>query len=202
MLLVESFDYSDFVDLDSELHLVESFSGDGDNGEKEYYIQGIFAQSNIVNRNGRYYPEHVLDKAMNNYITNSVNKYRAVCECEHPKSSQINLLQIACIIEPNNIKKVGSNWVGRAKVLNTDVGRNIKALIDGGVKFGVSTRALGSTVRDNNIGANVVKDGLEIVAIDVVFTPSAPHAIMSHIKESEDIDVVENLPNMIKEWIQ
>lgn len=196
-LLIEHYTYEEFNELlntykptvsehEQVFNIVNENVEIGEDGKPLYTISGIFAQADVVNKNGRYYPKAVLDKAMNTYIKEYVNKHRGVGEAEHPNSQKINLLRITHKIEPNNLVADGSNWIAKATILDTDVGRNIKALIDGGVKFGVSTRALGSVYRDHKLGANVVKDGLQIVAIDIVFNPSAPKAFMKNIKEDTD----------------
>ena len=201
-LLIEHYTFDEFKELletynneddgthEQVFNLVNEEVTLGEDGKRVYTISGIFAQADVVNKNGRYYPKSVLEKAMRNYIKEYVNTHRGVGEAEHPNSQKINLLRITHKIEPNNLVDDGSNWIGKATILDTDVGRNIKALIDGGVKFGVSTRALGNVYRDHKLNANVVKDGLQIVAIDIVFNPSAPQAYMNNIKE--DLEIEEN----------
>jgi len=208
-LLIEHYTYEEFNELlnsyneqgthEQVFNLVNEDVSIGEDGKRVYTISGIFAQADVINKNGRYYPKSVLEKAMQNYIREYVDKHRGVGEAEHPNSQKINLLRITHKIEPNNLVADGSNWIGKATILDTDVGRNIKALIDGGVKFGVSTRALGNVYRDHKLGANVVKDGLQIVAIDIVFNPSAPKAFMKTIKEDEDINIdVTKISNSFK----
>lgn len=203
-LIVEHYTFDEFVELMEHNNAIDkSIIGESvDNeGNKVYTINGIFAQGNVINRNGRYYPKEILDKAMNTYIKEYVNTHRAVGEAEHPKDSKINLLRISHKIEPNGLTTDGQgNWIGKAVILDTDVGRNIKALIDGGVKFGVSTRALGNVYRDNKLGANVVKEGLRIIAIDIVFNPSAPDAFMQNLKEHDELDC-ECILESVKSWV-
>lgn len=163
----------------SEVETISESSGDS----KNWYINGVFAQADVVNGNKRLYPGSVLDKAMSSYDKNYVQKSRAVGELTHPKTTQINPDKISHIIE--SIKKDGSNYIGRAKILNTPTGKIVTGLLEGGVQLGVSTRADGAVKRNSN-GINEVQEGLRMAAVDVVFQPSAPDAFVEAVMEGAE----------------
>jgi len=175
-----------------------------ESGQKFRYISGIFAQSNVLNKNKRIYPEQVLDESMNNYINEYVSKSRAVGELIHPSQTSIDLNRISHLT--TELRKDGSNYIGRARILNTPTGKIAQALLEGGVKLGVSTRADGS-VKMNSQGINEVASGLNMKAIDIVFNPSAPDALVDSIMESEmpiidalsdDMQLVESIKMAIR----
>lgn len=175
-----------------------------EDGKKFRYISGIFAQGGVVNKNKRIYPEQVLDESMNNYITEYVSKSRAVGELIHPASSTVDLDRISHLT--TELRKDGRNYIGKARLLNTPTGKIAQALLEGGVKLGVSTRADG-TVKMNGQGINEVASGLSMKAIDIVFNPSAPDALVDSIMESEmpiidamssDMQLVEHIRQTIK----
>ena len=152
-------------------------------GQKFHYIHGIFAQSDVVNGNKRVYPEKVLDESMNGYIGDYVSKSRAVGCLTHPSNTAIDLDRVSHLI--TEMRKDGKNYVGKARVLNTPTGKIVQALLEGGVKLGVSTRADGKVIT-NSKGLNEVAPGLGMKAIDIVFNPSAPDALVDSIMESVD----------------
>ena len=142
---------SEFVENDIEFLITE----DKKTGKKNYGIQGIFAQAETKNRNGRIYPMPVMEKALGKYNTDQVTKGRAVGELNHPEGPTVNLDKVSHKI--NELKFEGNNIVGKASILNTPMGEVVKGLLDGGVTFGVSTRGMGSLSQRNN--AMVVKIG-------------------------------------------
>lgn len=186
---------------------VESISESSDSGSKQWFIHGIFAQGDIVNRNRRIYPGEILEKSMNEYNENYISKNRAVGEAEHPDGGTINLDRISHIIVPGSLVKEGSNWSAKAKILNTPCGNIVKGLLEGGVQIGVSTRASGSAQKNSN-GIMEVQDDLIMKAIDIVFSPSAPDALVQGLMENEkyvwdsieqlDEEIIEKLKNNVK----
>jgi hypothetical protein len=171
--------------LENNFSEIQMLSESDDAGKKNWYINGIFAQADVVNRNKRIYPERILDEAMSNYITEYVTPGRAVAELAHPSNTTINLDRIAAKIE--SLQKDGKSYHGKAKVLNTPCGQIVQGLLEGGVKLGVSTRADGS-VKANNSGINEVQQGLRMAAIDIVANPSCHAAMVDGIMESIVID--------------
>jgi Prohead core protein serine protease len=153
------------------------------NGKKFHYIHGIFAQADVVNGNKRVYPEKILDESMNGYIDKFVKTNRAVGELIHPSDLSIGMDRISHLV--TEMKKDGKNYVGKARVLNTPTGKIVQALLEGGVRLGVSTRA-GGKVITNSRGLNEVAPGLDMKAIDIVYNPSAPNALVDSIMESVD----------------
>jgi hypothetical protein len=162
---------------------VELVTESTNGGKKFHYIHGIFAQADVVNGNKRIYPEKVLDESMNAYIKDYVSKSRAVGELIHPEKSSIGLDRVSHLI--TEMRKDGKNYIGKARILNTPTGKIAQALLEGGVKLGVSTRADGKVVQ-NARGLNEVAPGLGMKAIDIVFNPSAPDALVDSIMESVD----------------
>lgn len=160
--------------------IVEEKLGKG----KEYFIEGIFLQSELKNRNGRMYPESVMDGEVNRYVENYINKNRAYGELGHPDTPSINLDRVSHLI--TSLRKEGTNYVGKAKILDTPMGKIAKGLLDGGAQLGVSSRALGS-LKLNKEGVQVVQDDFMLsTAADIVADPSAPDAFVRGIMESVD----------------
>ena len=158
--------------------IVEEKLGKG----KEYFIEGIFLQSEVKNRNGRMYPESVMDKEVQRYMDNYVAKNRAYGELGHPDTPSINLDRVSHLIV--DLRKEGTNYIGKAKVLDTPMGKIAKGLLDGGANLGVSSRALGS-LKMNKEGVQVVQDDFMLsTAADIVADPSAPDAFVRGIMES------------------
>ena len=157
----------------------------GEGKDKEWFIHGIMAQGDVVNKNRRIYPGEILEHTMQDYNTNYVHKNRAVGEAEHPKTTQINIDRISHVIVPGTLlRESAQNWSAKAKVLNTPCGNIVKGLLEGGVQIGVSTRADGAVKRNSN-GIMEVQEGLKMAAIDVVFSPSAPDALVAGLMENE-----------------
>ena len=149
------------------------------NGKKKLIIEGIFAQANKKNRNGRVYPMAVMEKAIGTYVDNQVSKGRAVGELNHPEGPTVNLDKVSHKIDSLEFK--GNDVMGKATVLDTPMGKVVEGLLDGGVRLGVSTRGMGSLMQQN--GAMVVKDDFILNAVDIVQDPSAPGAFVNGIME-------------------
>jgi hypothetical protein len=157
-------------------------------GEKEYFIEGIFMQSEIKNRNGRVYPKEVMEKEVNRYVKEFVEKDRAFGELGHPEGPTINLDKVSHMI--TSLEEDGNNYVGRAKILSTPNGQIVRSLISDGAKLGVSSRGLGSLEQKG--GAQYVKDDFQLAtAGDIVADPSAPEAFVEGIYEGVEW-VMEN----------
>lgn len=155
-------------------------------GTKDWYIEGIFAQADVVNRNGRIYPGKILAESFGSYNKNFVMKNRAVGEAEHPNTTKVNIDRISHVIVPGTLQEqTKSNWSAKAKVLNTPCGNIVKGLLEGGVQIGVSTRAGGSVVK-NARGIMEVQNDLKMAAIDIVFSPSAPDALVTGLMEGAE----------------
>lgn len=155
-----------------------------EDGTKNLFIEGIFLQSAIKNKNGRIYPEHVMDAEVGRYIKESVDNDTAVGELTHPSSPVVDLNKVSHKIV--SLKKDGTNYVGKAQILETDKGKLAAALIKGGVKLGVSSRGLG-TLKTNSRGINEVQNDFRLAtAADLVLDPSAPDAWVSAVMESTD----------------
>ena len=154
------------------------------NGKKSMFIEGIFLQGDIQNRNGRMYPMNTLRKEVQRYNESFVNSGRAVGELGHPEGPTVNLDRVSHKIV--SLKESGSNFIGKAKLLNTPMGKIAQNLIDEGVKLGVSSRGLG-TLAVNEDGIKVVSDDFMLAtAADIVSDPSAPDAFVSGIMEGKD----------------
>lgn len=152
-----------------------------ESGKKTLYIEGVFLQSEIKNRNGRVYPKAVLEREVNRYNEQFVQKGRAFGELGHPDGPQINLDRISHIIE--SLKQDGTNWVGRAKITDTPMGNIARGIIESGGQLGVSTRGMGS-IKLNKEGVNEVQDDFHLAtAADIVADPSAPDAFVNGIME-------------------
>ena len=148
-----------------------------ENGERQLYIEGIMAQADIKNGNGRVYPVSVLAEAVNKYMQNDVIKRTAIGELNHPASPVPNPERASHLI--TELYQDGSNFIGKARVLNTPMGQIVKGLHEGGVQIQVSTRGLG------NIKKSVV-EAYRMTAIDVVQNASAPDAFVNGIMEGVD----------------
>ena len=151
---------------------------------KEYFIEGIFLQSELKNRNGRMYPEQTMDRAVESYVENYVNQKRAYGELGHPDTPSINLDRVSHII--TDLRKEGTNWIGKAKILVTPMGQIARGLLDGGANLGVSSRALGS-LKTGRDGVQIVQDDFVLsTAADIVADPSAPDAFVRGIMEGHE----------------
>lgn len=162
---------------ESTKFIVEEKLGKG----KQYYIEGVFLQSELKNRNGRMYPESTMDKEVSRYLKEAVTNNRAYGELGHPDTPSINLDRVSHLIV--DLRKEGTNWIGKAKILETPMGNIARGLLDGGANLGVSSRALGS-LKENRDGVQVVQDDFMLsTAADIVADPSAPDAFVRGIME-------------------
>ena len=151
-------------------------------GKKSFFIEGIFMQGNLKNRNGRIYPSEVLDKEMNRYQTEFINTKRALGELGHPNGPQINGDRVSHLI--TSMHREGDNFYGKAKILGTPMGEIVKTFIDEGVRCGVSTRGLGSVKQKN--GVMEVQNDFHLATVDIVTDPSAPNAFVNGIMENTE----------------
>jgi hypothetical protein len=153
------------------------------------FIEGVFLQSELQNRNGRMYPEKIMDKEVNRYMEQYVKQNRAYGELGHPDSPSINLDRVSHMIV--DLRKEGTNYIGKAKILDTPMGKIAQGLLDGGANLGVSSRALGS-LQMNKEGVQVVQDDFMLsTAADIVADPSAPDAFVRGIMESREWTFVD-----------
>jgi hypothetical protein len=153
------------------------------NGKKHFYITGPFLQADIKNRNGRIYESKILAKEVNRYNEQYVSKNRAMGELGHPDGPTVNLDRVSHKI--TSLTQEGSNFIGKAKILETPMGRIAGALLNDGVTLGVSSRGMGSLVNRN--GANYVgEDFMLATAADIVADPSAPDAFVQGIMEGKE----------------
>jgi hypothetical protein len=166
-----------------EIESVE-FLVENRNGKKSMYIEGVFLQGNIKNRNGRMYPMETLRKEVGRYNENHVQSGRALGELGHPDTPTVNLDRVSHKIV--SLKESGSNFIGKAKILGTPMGKIASSLVEEGVKLGVSSRGIGS-LRPTKEGVNVVGDDFMLAtAADIVADPSAPDAFVEGIMEGKD----------------
>ena len=166
-----------------EIEQVE-FIVENRNGKKSLYIEGVFLQGNIKNRNGRMYPIETLRKEVSRYNENHVTSGRALGELGHPDGPTVNLDRVSHKIV--SLKESGSNYVGKAKILGTPMGKIASNLLDEGVKLGVSSRGVGS-LKQTREGYSVVgEDFMLATAADIVADPSAPDAFVSGIMEGKE----------------
>ena len=153
-------------------------------GKKSLYIEGVFLQGNIKNRNGRMYPMDTLRKEVARYNESNVNSGRALGELGHPDGPTVNLDRVSHKIV--SLKESGDNFIGKAKILNTPMGKIASALVEDGVKLGVSSRGIGS-LRTTKEGCNIVGDDFMLAtAADIVADPSAPDAFVEGIMEGKE----------------
>jgi hypothetical protein len=164
---------------------VEYISEAKESGEREHFIHGIFLQADRKNRNGRIYEMHVLEPEVNRYVTETIRNNRAYGELGHPEGPAINLDRVSHII--TELKRDGSNFIGKAKLTETPMGNIAKGLLKSGANLGVSSRALGSLQPDHKTGAMMVQPDLRLAtAADIVADPSAPDAFVKGIMENVD----------------
>jgi len=158
------------------------FITEDNNGVKNYFIEGIFMQSEKKNRNGRVYPRKVLLDEVKRYNKSYVKSNRAMGELGHPDGPTVNLERVSHIIK--ELKVEGDNVKGKAKILETPYGKIVKNLMDEGAKLGVSSRGMGSLKQKN--GVNEVQDDFMLSAVDIVADPSAPDAFVNGIMEGKE----------------
>lgn len=188
---------------------------EGSEGKKNLYIEGIFLQGGLVNRNGRMYDPEILNKEVERYTNDAINNNRAYGELGHPSGPSINLERVCMMIK--SLKREGNNFIGKAKIMETPYGQIVKNLMSEGARLGVSSRGMGSLKEVN--GVNMVQDDFYLAtAADIVADPSAPDAYVNGVmegvewiwdngllkatqpKKAEEITrVVETHKNIIKE---
>jgi hypothetical protein len=152
-------------------------------GKKHQYIEGVFLQAELRNRNNRVYPVNVLEREVNKYIEEHVNRDRAVGELGHPDGPTINLDRVSHRIV--SLRKEGNNFIGKARILGTPMGKIAKQLLDEGVRLGVSSRGLGTV--EKREGTSFVRDDFMLAtAADIVADPSAPDAFVDGIMEGKE----------------
>ena len=150
-----------------------------EDGTKNYMIEGIFAQADQKNRNGRVYPKPIMEGAVKKYVDEQVSKGRAVGELNHPSGPTVNLDKVSHKI--TELKMDGSNVIGKARILETPMGQIVRGLLDGEVSLGVSTRGMGSL--ENRNGVMYVKEDFMLNTVDIVQDPSAPNAFVNGVME-------------------
>ena len=153
-----------------------------EDGSKSYTIEGVFAQAEQKNRNGRIYPKMIMENAVKKYAKEQVATKRAVGELNHPEGPTVNLDKVSHLI--TELKVEDNNVMGKATILGTPMGEVVKGLLEGGVQLGVSTRGMGSLERRGD--AMYVKDDFMLNTIDIVQDPSAPGAFVNGIMEGVD----------------
>ena len=166
--------------LEDSLEYITEANADG---EKEYFIEGIFMQANKANRNGRIYPTEVLEKEVIRYNKEYIMRNRAFGELGHPQGPSINLERVSRMIK--ELYQDGDNFIGKAKIMDSPYGNIVKNLIKEGASLGVSSRGMGSLKSRNGIN-EVQKDFYLATAADIVADPSAPDAFVQGIMEGVD----------------
>jgi len=161
-------------DVFSELTILQ------ENKTKNLYIEGIFLQADVKNRNGRMYPLSVTERAVGRYNQDYIQTGRSLGELGHPPEGAINLHLASHKIE--SLKQDGKNFIGKAKLLDTPMGKIAKELIKEGVRLGVSLRGYGSLSEID--GANVVGNDFVLTTVDIVADPSAPEAFVTGVMEN------------------
>lgn len=155
-----------------------------DNAPKSYYIEGVFLQAELKNRNGRMYPKELLEKEIERYNKEYIEKSRAFGELGHPDGPTINLDRVSHMI--TEMRAEGNNFIGKAKIMNTPMGNIVKALIDEGARLGVSSRGMGS-IKTEGRDIQIVQDDFYLAtAADIVADPSAPDAFVNGIMEGKE----------------
>lgn len=162
--------------------ITEQFITEAVKQDKHWFIEGVFMQSNVKNRNNRIYPKQILDEEVGRYIQNYVAQDRAIGELNHPNTPSINLDRVCHKIV--TLESDGDNWVGKSQILNTPMGKVVEGLLEAGVKIGVSSRGLG-TVKEKS-GVNEVQSDFKLATIDVVSDPSAPDAYVKGLNEEAE----------------
>jgi hypothetical protein len=177
------------------------------NGKKTLYIQGVFLQSECVNRNGRLYPFQIMEREVKRYNENYVQKGRALGELGHPDGPTVNLDRVSHKI--TSLTCEGKNFIGKAQILSTPMGKIAESLLNSGVCLGVSSRGIGSLRENNNGYKEVGEDFMLATAADIVADPSAPDAFVQVIMEgvewiydaSRNNWLIENTKNKINNLV-
>jgi len=166
-----------------EIQKVE-FIVEGTGASKKMFIEGIFLQGDVKNRNGREYPVHILEREVNRYNECFIQKGRALGELGHPDGPSINLDRVSHMI--TSLVREGNNFTGRAQLLSTPMGKIAQSLISEGVTLGVSSRGVGSLIQTNEGHKVVGEDFMLATAADIVADPSAPDAFVQGIMEGKE----------------
>ena len=156
---------------------------EGTGSDKKLYIEGVFLQSEIKNRNGRMYPFSVLEKEVQRYNEEYVKNSRALGELGHPDGPTVNLDRVSHRI--TSLRAEGNNFIGKAQIMNTPMGNIARSLLEDGVKLGVSSRGMGSIDKREDVGV-VMDDFMLATAADIVADPSAPDAFVNGIMEGKE----------------
>ena len=160
------------------------FITEGKGAKKRLYIEGVFLQGNLKNRNGRMYPVDTLAKEVGRYTESFIKKGRALGELGHPDGPTVNLDRVSHKI--TSLRQEGNNFVGKAQLLETPMGKIAKSLINEGVTLGVSSRGIG-TLKEDRDGLKVVGEDFQLAtAADIVADPSAPDAFVNGIMEGKE----------------
>ena len=159
---------------------IEYLKEDKAGGGKNYFIEGVFMQGNLKNRNGRVYPIDTLEKEVKRYNKEYVEQNRAYGELGHPAGPTINLERVSHMIK--DLHRDGNNIIGKAKIMDTPMGTIVKNLMDEGARLGVSSRGMGSLKQNGNAN-EVQKDFTLATAADIVADPSAPEAFVQGVME-------------------
>lgn len=165
-----------FVESSSDVEILTERKSTG----TELFIEGIFAQAEVVNGNRRLYPKEIMEKAMDAYDKNFIARRKAIGELKHPDYPFPDIEQAAILV--TELKWDGNDVYGKAKILPTPKGQIIQGLVEGGYQMSVSTRALGS-LKENSQGVSIVQDDLMFTAVDCVDNPSAPGADVNMVRE-------------------
>lgn len=166
----------------TETHQDIKYITEEENGKKSLYIVGPYMVAEQRNRNGRIYTQNVLESAVKTYINDFIQQGRAFGELGHPESPSVNLDRVSHMMK--SLVFEGNVCVGKAKVLNTPMGKIAEGLIQDGARLGVSSRGMGS-LEDKN-GINYVKNDFMLSAVDIVADPSAPGAFVNGIMEGKE----------------
>ena len=169
---------AEYIDQSIEAVITEAKDGKA----KSFAIEGVFAQAEQKNRNGRVYPKQIMESAVDKYVIDQVAQKRAVGELNHPEGPTVNLDKVSHLITALEWK--GNDVIGKAQILDTPMGQIVKGLLEGGVQLGVSTRGMGSLETKN--GVNYVGPDFILNTVDIVQDPSAPAAFVNGIMEGVD----------------
>jgi len=173
-----------------EIHETVNYITEGNDGKKELYIEGPFLVSEKKNKNGRLYEYNTMKKEVHRYTEEYINKNRAFGELGHPETPTINLDRVSHMIV--GLREDGTQWIGKAKILDTPMGQIARQLIEGGAQLGVSSRGMGSLKNVN--GVNVVQPDFYLAtAADIVADPSAPGAFVQGIMEGKEWMLVDGV---------
>ena len=152
-------------------------------GDRKYFLEGIFIQGDLVNRNGRKYPIDILAEEVERYTKEHIDANRAYGELGHPDVPTIQLERVSHMIR--SLVREGNNFIGKAEILNTPNGNIVKAFIDAGATLGVSSRGVGTLKQEGS--ANVVQPDFRLMtAADIVADPSAPDAFVTAVMEEKE----------------